>query len=243
MLHPLFPDKDVNISWILLTRHEAQGQVYHPNKWDPEELQDMQPIQELFGGGVYELIARDERSIVARTKFKLPGPSKPLVPEASAPAPVAAPVMHGGGGSSDAIAAALLNLIPVILQSNTQNQQAMVQVLQAQATQQTQFLTAMMQASKQDGNALIQAMAELSKAQTKTMADAMQMAHQNQQSGKGSSGDDVLEVLTTGIELGRSQAASDKPNDVAETIGAVTQGLMALNEQKKGAAPAPNGAG
>lgn len=240
MLHPLFPDKDVNISWILLTRHEAQGQVYHPNKWDPEELQDMQPIQELFGGGVYELIARDERSIVARTKFKLPGPSKPLVPEASAPIPAAMPMAPSSG--SDQISAAVLQLIPVMMAGFQQSQQTMAAMFQAQAAQQTQFLTAMMQAQKADGNTLIQAMAELSKAQTKTMADAMQAAVQGRQ--QGSAGDDVLEVLTTGIELGRSQAASDKPNDVAETIGAVTQGLMALNDSKKGAAPpAPNGAG
>lgn len=234
-IHPLFPDKDCEISWILLTRHEAQGQVFHPNRWDPEELQDLNPIQELFGGGVYELIARDERGIVARQKYKLAGASKPLVPEPErAAAPPAAPVIVSGGSPGDAILQAVLALIPAMLQSQAAQQAGMVAMFQAQATQQQQFLTAMMTASKQDSNALIQAMAELAKSQTATMAEAMRS-----QGGSAKGGDEVIELLTTGMELGSKMA--EKPNEMSETISAVVEGIGALRQS--GPPKSTNGAG
>ncbi len=202
-------------------------------------------LQELFGGGVYELIARDDAKIVARQKYKLSGASRPLHPQPD-PQPVAAPppvVMQGGSGDPG-----LMNLLVALLQgqsaervaqANAQkdSMQLMLTMMQTQAAQQTQFLTTMMSTSKEDARAFVESMGKMSTQQTQMMAEAMRGGG----GGGGSSKDDLLETLTTGIEMGAKMA--DKPNELAETLGAAVQGMQALNEIKKGGpSPGANGA-
>jgi hypothetical protein len=93
MTHPLFPnledDQEVQVGYIHVTRFESGGTVYAPKLFKAEELQDLDTIVQLYGGGKYELIGRDLKGqrVVTRQTYTLPGKPKPLGPEENEPDP------------------------------------------------------------------------------------------------------------------------------------------------------------
>jgi len=120
--HPLFPAKDdLSDPPEVLTIHVMRaGEGYASRAFEPGELMSLETLYELFGGGQYTLIARNERHVTARMTYPLNGPSKPLnegatvghpnqAPQAqpAAPAPAAAP----GGSGLEVLLPALLGMI------------------------------------------------------------------------------------------------------------------------------------
>lgn len=164
--HPLFPprsddDEALDIGWIQVTRREPTGQqVWCPRKFAASELTDEAQLNELFGGGTYELIGRDAKGqrIIARRGLVLPGPSKPLFEapppsaEAHNPAPAAGPYSshvpaQAQGPSWLPIVATIM---PLILQWLTGQQQ-----MNQQARQDSQAMLLAMMNQAQSSNAQI----------------------------------------------------------------------------------------
>lgn len=111
--HPLFPPEDehhkpIAIKAIYVKRFETSGMVSALRPFAPEELQSEQDLFQMFGGGTYQLQARDERGRVDRTvRITIPGPKKSMLgdvaiedaPPAMAPRPSES-MGHGGTGST-----------------------------------------------------------------------------------------------------------------------------------------------
>jgi len=96
--HPLFPSRDdVSEPPEVLAIHVTRaGEGWATRTFAPEELTSLEVLYELFGGGHYTLISRDERHITSRQTYTIPGPSRPLNDGAGAmPPPIAAALTAG----------------------------------------------------------------------------------------------------------------------------------------------------
>lgn len=115
--HPLFPARDdVSEPPEVLAIHVTRaGEGWATRTFAPEELTSLESLYELFGGGHYTLISRDERKITSRQTYTIPGPSRPLndgagIPGGSLPATLPAPLPAAApavGGSGDFMLAVL----------------------------------------------------------------------------------------------------------------------------------------
>ena len=150
MSHALFPvegteaEDNRDIAWICVSRYENGAWEFAPGMLPAHEVEDLTRIQEEFGGGRYELVARstDRRRITARAKYNLAGPSKPMVP-------TAAPAV--------AVDATPAKFDPVAMMLTQQAN--MMQMFMTMQAQQTQVLVAAMQGKQQDVSPMVTAVA------------------------------------------------------------------------------------
>jgi hypothetical protein len=76
---PLFAsDKRRDVRSLCVRRFESGRWLRAPQSFEPGDFPDREAVRVRFGGGRYEVIGRDGRQIVARTRFVLDGPPRPL---------------------------------------------------------------------------------------------------------------------------------------------------------------------
>jgi hypothetical protein len=81
---PLFESSKRRVLKTLhVRRFEAGRWVGAPQRFEDGELGDREAVRTRFGGGRYEVIARDGCKIVGRTRFVVDGPPRPLGGEAA----------------------------------------------------------------------------------------------------------------------------------------------------------------
>jgi hypothetical protein len=91
---PLFESSKRRVLKTLhVRRFEAGRWIGAPQRFEDGELGDREAVRARFGGGRYEVIARDGCKIVGRTRFMVDGPPRPLGGEAA--------VVGVGGGEGD----------------------------------------------------------------------------------------------------------------------------------------------
>jgi hypothetical protein len=102
--HPLFPAEEdaepQRIEFIQVVRYEHGRALLVPTTFRSGELTSLDALNNMYGGGLYELIGRrcsvhDPTSmgrISAKVRYELAGPSRPLVVDANAP-PAMPPVV------------------------------------------------------------------------------------------------------------------------------------------------------
>ncbi len=186
--HPMFPIDEgqlpPEVAYIQITRFEAgKGQLWAPRMHRGDEIQSLQDIADLYGGGEYELIARGKdptsgnaTTITKKQVWRIAGISRPLgeIPkdapaqqerggiDASAIAPMLGgplgAMLAGGGGRVDPM---MLFLILMMEQNKTaearaerQSQQQMAQMQSSNA-----LLVEAMKASGGNSGALAGALA------------------------------------------------------------------------------------
>lgn len=239
--HELFPSQDESpapvVEKILVTRLDGGSMKYAPHSFAPEELPDLEALFSLFGGGRYELIARDAKKITARRAYELAGPSLPFVesapPAQAAPAPVHAPQ---GASLGDKLLAVLPTLVPAVIgliQSGQQQQQAFLMTL----------MNTQASASKEHV-ALMQQAHAASQAQMATLMQALV------QTAKTAGGGNPAEWMRLGKEMAESgggdddEGDDDDPNDIISEVERMTETIDAATNVFKQArdAVAPNGA-
>jgi len=147
--HPLFPcendDEPVEVGWVHVTRFDGGGQKWAPRLFGAGELDSLEALAELYGGGSYELIARghDRRTITGRRRYMLGGRPLPLdggtsEERAPAQAPPLAPQ-----SSSDAILIALMQMMGQQQQATTQLMVAMLTKSDQSSKEHVQSMTAL----------------------------------------------------------------------------------------------------
>ena len=169
--HPLFPATSENadpprVSKINIARFDPiKGtSPFIPRLFDAAEIRDLSQIAEMFGGGRYELVGRDEHRIVARRSYEIAGESKPLVQEVpkpvhdTVPSPALPPPAQSGMGFGG-FAAMLPIVVPIILQYL---QNAAAERREQQTQNQAMYMN-MMQQQQASSQAFIQAMSNLNK--------------------------------------------------------------------------------
>jgi hypothetical protein len=242
--HELFPEKEdkpaPNVEHIWVGRVENGAVKWSPLGYVPvEELPNAAALYARYGGGRYELKARDAKKITGLATIVLDGPSKPLdgsTPERF-PVPQLPPTAPSGGGTNwMALAAALSPLILGYLQMQSEAARA-----------QSQLMVALMTAKGADSQAHTQAMAQMYAAQTQQMASLFQAI------GAKSGGDGGETALIKGVELAmglaegmrdRGAAPAGDTDDIvkmgADVISLLERGkALAKEEGSGGPPPAP----
>ena len=82
--HPLFPPTDEDddppeVEYIHVSRFENGRTPWCAHKFAPEELTELEEIADMFGGGMYELIAKNGPRISAKRRYEIAGRQKPLI--------------------------------------------------------------------------------------------------------------------------------------------------------------------
>ena len=116
--HPLLPGDDERpppkIRQFYVCRQLGADWETAPRTVRPDELQSMEELYALFGGGTYLLKGHDGRKWVAPFgRHLLSGPPKPMAPrpEPATPSPAAAPALPTGGGEMGGMMPLLITLI------------------------------------------------------------------------------------------------------------------------------------
>lgn len=239
--HPLFPsDEDddyPDISWINVCRYESTGKVWYPYLFPASELQDLTFIQERFGGGRYELLARDiqKRGITARRDYQIPGAPKPMIETTKAEAD-----MHAK--------AAQTQQAPPIQQQHTSEpmammMQMMMQMMMAQQQSQTQMMLAFMNGSGDRSKEYVNSMQSLHDrhAQANNAANERILTlitTMNQGGGGRGSGEDfykgvefMREFAKAQVEMAKAgQSDGDSGDKFLDTILEALQGFQAFKD-------------
>lgn len=264
--HPLFPieegTKSFEVSYIQVARKEGGAMCFCPQVFRAEELTTLEQITERFGGGTYELYARNASPtnpgaparITKRRMVTLAGRPKPIDPsnatmqeEVAAgirPSPFDAAKPTGGLAGDSGILVAILQM----------GQQS-AQRAQEQSMQFMTMFMQMMQSSKQESAQMM----------TQMMSMMTNISSQNQQSmmqmipllvaQKGGGPEEITKWVETMKSLGFGKAESSKSeqteeepplnvgevlSNVAEIVKGAPAALDALKSMGPGAPP--NGA-
>ena len=237
MTHPLFPvddeDDDVEVGFINVARLEGGRAVFATRQFSGDELTDLEVIWDLYGGGDYELIARDRgnKHITARRRYSLDGPKRPMTGEPVQPVAVAQPVHHHA--PADGTAAVL----PMMMQF----MQMMAQSSQQQAQQTTQILLAVLERGNSSGREHIASMQALHDRFAQSQSELMRAMIESKQST------DPSELFLKGVEYAQGivegngaaiAEAAGNGEDIGSTIRDMFQGVAVMNSLAK---QQPNG--
>lgn len=197
--------------------------------WRACDIPDVPTLHAMFGGGMYEVYARDERKrVIARRRIgPLPGKPKPLAivqddePSEEPRAQAFTPPQQAQGASDNA---------------------SLLAFLAAQQEQQKQFMHAMLERSERTTALVFQTLTEAIK--TKVEAP-IAIARETQ-------GPDPMTTFLQGVEFARGligeRAESEEksePDDIESTIALVAQGadafakIQAMNQPPAPTQPAP----
>jgi hypothetical protein len=232
--HDLFPTdtgEPPQISYITVTRWEAGAKVTCPYLFGSDELKDAMTLQSMFGGGKYELVARDGRKrLSARSTLTLSGKPKPLIypveeePIEEAPLADVSQVAASAPGLGN-LGAILGAVAPLVIQF-IQSQQA----AQSQQQQQTMMLfQAIMNQSQQASREHVSSMQAMYQSQTQQFAELLKS---RPSSGGESSFQDGIAFMTEFLESQRQQLqdaqGAGASDDGMKTLETMLNGLQVL---------------
>lgn len=245
--HPLFPAEspDDDPPEVLAIHVRRDGQTF-PRPFGPEELTSYEQIHALWGGGRYELIARNGKHITKKYAVVLPGKPKTFVSvsedaeagaEPSQHITIPAPPPAAPGESFSAV-------LPFM--------QMMAQMMTQQSQQQSQMLIALMTSGREQAQQHLQQMQMM---HDRSAQQQMQMMATLMESQKGSRPD---ELILRGIELasqlgggggGESDGEGSELGELAEAAASIMQGVQGFagmgppQQAPNGQSQAPNGQG
>lgn len=243
--HPLFPAKSENeeppeVFWINVTRREGTENVLAPRAFKAEELIDEEQLVERFGGGTYELIAKNEaRSrITARRAYKIAGPPKPLFDAPPAAEPVAAVMPTAAANANGGWREWLPLFMPLVLKYLDGQQSMQAQMVASS----NQLMTAVMTQSQAGAREHVQSMSAMHNANMQQLAQILAAKG----SGGGGDGKGFLEGVGwmqdfLSGQLERAQQSGD--DGETKTLEQLLETFKLYMEMKKGEAQqaVPNG--
>jgi hypothetical protein len=200
--HPLFlpateDDEAPEVTGILVSRMTNGRYAFCRKKFSPEELTELSQLYEMFGGGDYELHARNSSHVTARRKYLIDGKSRPLNPEEDAPAavPTIQPVPQAAAGSGN-ILQLVIALAPLILQWLQMQSAAQAAAQQAQ----TQMLLAVVNKGDTNSQAHVQAMTSLHQSFSQSQATLFGQVVQAMREHGGEAGEGGGGGFMNGVE-------------------------------------------
>lgn len=231
--HPLFQPQDEDdempeVEFIHVTRFEGSAYLWCPYRFGPEEIADLSDVFERFGGGKYELIARNGGKLSAKRRYELPGKPRPLTGiSEQTDAPTQSPPVAPPANFGDSQAGVIMQMMTLQSENNRLMMQMMMQSSQQTMTAMTSMTTAMLSRDGDASKTLIQALQANNERAIQGQSQVFQTMLET--IGKGASGGkSELAAFKEGLEIG-STAEGDDGDSVVETLGQVAQGLGALN--------------
>lgn len=251
--HALFPpekesDEPADVHYILVHRHENGNKVTCPYIFPADELPSLHALHNRFGGGRYELVARDaqRQRIVARRAYSLPGKSKPLhlieelVEETEElPAPIEVKQIAANAPMTSNLPALLGALAPLVIAYLQGNQQTQIQ----QASQQAQMFQTLLVQSQNSSREFIQSMQAMYQAQTNQLAAVLT---KDKSEGGSSSGESFMDGIEWMQEFMQSHqkalaegSGGENGESMMETMKTVMGGLQMLQSMQGGTGTTP----
>lgn len=245
--HPLFLNENneepPEVGFIHIIRWENGKKLQVAKAFTGEELQSLDQIKEMFGGGSYELIARDfNNRISRRIRVNLAGKSKPLETE---PEPdddeeennsrnYSAPAVAVNPFPIEGVMGMFMHSMTTQMQMQQaqQAQQMQMQMAQAEAARQAsadqmKMMMAMMTANKQDMTPILLAVMQNSAEMFKVLLTK----------GGGMGSSEILEAIQIGTNLvkGAQEGASgQKTGSVEELIATFLGTLQQMKQMPPG---------
>ncbi len=232
--HPLFPAKSEDeeppeVVTIQVYRREGISLVLIPRRFTAQELTDETQLSDLYGGGVYELHARNHAHITAKRGVQLGGIPKPLYDAPALPPPSASvpPVLQPAAqsGAMGAWLPLIGVLAPVVLELVKQGAERDRRSQEAHQT-----LMATMMSNAQNANT-----------QMITLLTNLRSNTPNGQEFK--EGMSFMEnVLAAQLEKAKGEGG-DEGSDMTQTIGQIMQAMELAKMFGAGAPPPAVGSG
>jgi hypothetical protein len=236
--HPLFPEREGDltaplIASIHVSRYERGRMRFSPIKFGPDDLRSLEDVYRMFGGGVYELVAKDHRNKISRKeRVEIAGNPLPLAPDEQPGDPSAADVASVASSPMPAQAGAPSEpMLMMMLQMMKQGHEAQM----ASNAQNTQVLVAMLNRGQDSSKDYVQAMGNL-------QGQFMQALAQNQGGGGGQA---AVNSFLKGVEMageiraGAEEAAGGDDNTIGQIIQGVQMALSMSQQQPGAGAPVP----
>lgn len=208
------------IHLLYVRRKESIGWLYIPGEFTPDELPDIGTLYARFGGGSYEIIARNSRGqITARQIWELAGAPLPLVPAPpSVPAqmPQSQPIVQHGDSTASLILASLPAVLTFVGNMMNNNNQVLI---------------AAMGAAKKDDSSPV--LMELIKGNAATNTELLRASLAPKPAGDGS--------WREGFEAGRQDQAPQEETSAADILQGVANiaGAVLPAFAQRPQAPAP----
>lgn len=220
--HPLFTPDDGSappVGKIYVSR----GGISCPRTFVGEELQSREQLYSMFGGGTYQVRARDpeNKRWVGSFTVTFPGPPKPFIEEA-APAPPPVAVERGGIGEMIAGFSALMApMMTMMVESQRSNTQLLAAVLGARTNTASEMAPFLEFASK-----------------------AMLQAKHDNPHDPAKQFESFMGAFESGIEFAKGAREGAPPQSEQSDVAAVVDGVktfFAMDRERRTrlAAPAP----
>lgn len=234
--HPLFPnDNDESppeVGYIHIIRHESNGRkIQFPKAFLAEELQSLEQISGMFGGGNYELVARDlNNRISRRVKVYLDGPPKSMAlvsdddEDEEIEEKTAKPVTPA------APAFAVDSIMGMFMHSMTMQMQMMQQANEAArqaSAEQTKLLMTVMAPNKNQESQST----ELIKVLAPIMMQIAQMMMTRPKESGGVTVDKALDLIKVGIDLKGGATEATEADGWQATIKQFMGAFVSMKEQ------------
>jgi len=227
--HPLFPaageEPPPRVEYFYVTRWRDGKPVWCPHRFLPDEMDSLEPIQDRFGGGHYELVAYAGGKISAKRSYSLEGRQRPMKPDEEEPeAPPAAPVAptapNSGGFGDPNFMLALLQMMQASSQESAKGMMSIVAaVLSRPADNGVRDVLEQMQRSSDRQMEMFLKMLELNNRQPPATSDALKL---------------FKEGLAQGLEMGTvEEGEGDEVEQVANMLTQVKEGF-AMAAQAEG---------
>lgn len=225
--HPLFPamsdDRDPPRVETIHVQRTPDGTHHHA--FGADELQSLEQLYQMFGGGQYTLLARAGGRLTGRQTVTLPGRSKPLNPELPAEEddePEAPPPMYQApsGAPSDSLMIAMLQMMQ-------QNSQQQTQMMLAQSQQTIQLVTALMAQSGQGAQSHVATMQALHDRFAQSQSDLMKAMLESKTATASSGGG--LDAFMKGVEFADRFAGASEEDGIAGIVDSLSPFLQGAN--------------
>lgn len=241
--HPLFParSEDEDPPEVHSIHVVRLGEGWHAKPFPPDELTSLEDVFHLFGGGSYELIARNDRHVTDRQRYTIPGPSKPLNDGAGAPGAPPAPANGGAPATPQMMMQAGSD--PSILL-------AIMKMMSDQSNNTTQLLVAMMNSGREQQAAHIENMQRLHHQHSESQAQMYRALVDS--SNRGGGGEMYAQAFRQALDLTeriqeRYEAGDGEEPDelaqIASDLSPILQQVLAAQQNAAARAKPPNGAG
>ncbi len=237
--HPLFPtegpeEEPIEVEFIGVRRFQGGALVTAPRMFEATELDSLEGLFDLYGGGTYELEARhggqsQKQHYSARRRYTLPGPSKPLTgeePEQPAHGAMMAPTAGLSGDNQ-----LMLMFLKMMSDSQSQTTALMVKAMESNA----QILAAVLGSGKGDNTAVLQMMATMSQQDRAQMMDLLKVFAE----AKGGGGSGELGAFMKGLNFQQTDAPEPEADPEGDLMSTVQQvmGMAAAGRQSVAGAP------
>jgi hypothetical protein len=256
--HPLFPvedegDEPMRVEFIQIVRYEDGRAKCVPRTFRADELKSLDEINALYGGGLYELIARRSSltdvlsmgRLTGKRRYEIPGPAKALVEGASVPVASATVVTPPPGGFAPPPANGASPVDTSVMGMFMQMQMQMFQAAQENTRQQAEAQRRADDRARADSQQMMQMIAQMQAQSTQSMMGVVTAMIGTTRGGGGpeemAKYAELFKTLGALGPKGDDEGSTESIGGIISNVADIVAGAVELKQGMPGAPPAPPG--